>query len=403
MTANRSMSDLASRWSELLIKDEPKSERLTAAAARTGSLLRPQALESEIQAAEARLGRRLPPSYREFLLVSNGAFGDDAGPVRATSDPEIAYWPSEVVGAGFLPVQEIQWLRDVEPVWDEIVTQEDWYDEPGPVTVDGSQPGNWTPFLNGLLIATEKGPGTTVLIPFDGLDEWQLWNITKETSDAYLSFRSFLEYEVAQREPVTSLAEVATLIERARQHDRLASMQLSRVVNPDAVALLVAFADERMGGYATIGLGRIGTPAAIAVLKSMDTPAARQGLIVAEAPEARDILAERGDFRALFEVGDPRATDLALRRILATDLTERPHWEVNVAVNIVGLSGELAYAPHLVPLLQAHPQLQFSVAYALALLGAPEGVEHLARLAASPGSPHQQAAERELESFRRRE
>lgn len=79
------MSALAARWSELLIAGLSEGELLTAAA--QGSLLRLPATEAEIHEAEARLGCALPPSYREFLLVSNGAYGDDYRPTVVYDDP----------------------------------------------------------------------------------------------------------------------------------------------------------------------------------------------------------------------------------------------------------------------------------------------------------------------------
>jgi hypothetical protein len=99
------MSALAARWSELLIAELSQDEHLTVAA--QGSLLRPPATEAEIQEAEARLGCALPPSYREFLLVNNGAYGDDYGPtvVYGPDEPEQPRPESPTVGVGFLPVQ----------------------------------------------------------------------------------------------------------------------------------------------------------------------------------------------------------------------------------------------------------------------------------------------------------
>ncbi|MGW0478414.1 SMI1/KNR4 family protein [Nonomuraea sp. NPDC003214] len=55
------------------------------------------ASEAEVAALEARLGRTLPPSYREFLLVTDG--WTHAGPF---------VW--RLRGTG-----EIGWLRDLEP------------------------------------------------------------------------------------------------------------------------------------------------------------------------------------------------------------------------------------------------------------------------------------------------
>ena len=50
--------------------------------------------EADLRAAEARLGRSLPPSFRNFYLVSNG-------------------WPDAGrYGEDVWPVQEVEWLRE---------------------------------------------------------------------------------------------------------------------------------------------------------------------------------------------------------------------------------------------------------------------------------------------------
>jgi cell wall assembly regulator SMI1 len=62
------------RWSEEWIDShDPEKEReLDEAAVRDRWLGFAPASEEEIAAAEARLGRTLPPSLREFLAVTNG-------------------------------------------------------------------------------------------------------------------------------------------------------------------------------------------------------------------------------------------------------------------------------------------------------------------------------------------
>jgi len=230
------MAALAARWSELLIADLEPGEQLTAAAAASGSLLRQPASEDVIRRAEERLGRRLPPSYREFLLVSDGAYGDDYGPTVVFDEDagyEQAPRESDVVGVGFLPVSDLRWLHEADPGYAGLLAE---CGQDAPVEVDGKEPEGWAAIARGLLIASDKGPGTTVLVPFDGLPEWQLWNVHKETAVAYRSFRSFLEHQVRLREPVHgSLAEIEELIARAVAGDHPSTMQLSRVTEPAAV------------------------------------------------------------------------------------------------------------------------------------------------------------------------
>jgi hypothetical protein len=63
---------LLTRWSRELIASPQFRPRLPAEAVASGWAGFPGASEEQIAAAEARLGTRLPPSYREFLKVSNG-------------------------------------------------------------------------------------------------------------------------------------------------------------------------------------------------------------------------------------------------------------------------------------------------------------------------------------------
>ncbi|MEV6607766.1 SMI1/KNR4 family protein [Kutzneria sp. NPDC051319] len=56
----------------------------------------PPAAEEDVLAAEERLGARLPPAYRNFLLASNGLSAD-------------------VFAVDLLPAKEIGWLRETEP------------------------------------------------------------------------------------------------------------------------------------------------------------------------------------------------------------------------------------------------------------------------------------------------
>jgi hypothetical protein len=309
---------------------------------------------------------------------------------------------------GFLPVEDVRWLRDSQPWLAEMMADATGLGEYGPAAVDGQPAPAATPFADGLQIATEKAPGTTVLIPFDGLTEWQLWNTHKETSRAYLSFRSFLECEVTEREPVASVAEVRTLIARATGGDQLATTRLSRVVNPDAVPLLVAVVDSpRLGIQPALGLGRIGTPEALAALMQIDPEVARQAFVLAGTEEARNVLAARGDFESLFDLADPRGFELAAQAIATWDSTTRPWstrdaWPMHVAVSILGLSHEQRYAEVLRPLLaHADQDVQFAAACALANLGVTEGEHRLALLADTPGFRHRSAAAAHVARYRR--
>ncbi|TQM75065.1 SMI1/KNR4 family protein [Thermopolyspora flexuosa] len=73
--------------------------------------LPPPATEAEIARHEARLGTELPPSYRRFLLSSNGLGNDEED--------------SRLLG-----IEEVGWLRDIDPSvaesWSEPRSGDSW-------------------------------------------------------------------------------------------------------------------------------------------------------------------------------------------------------------------------------------------------------------------------------------
>ncbi|MFC8719041.1 SMI1/KNR4 family protein [Kitasatospora sp. NPDC057198] len=86
---------------------DPDADPIAPEVLRDGWLGFSPATEAEVAAAEARLGRPLPPSLREFLLVSNG--WRDAGP-----------FIQQLAGAA-----ELDWLRDTSErhwidIWEEL-------------------------------------------------------------------------------------------------------------------------------------------------------------------------------------------------------------------------------------------------------------------------------------------
>jgi cell wall assembly regulator SMI1 len=70
--AGGELEALVRRWDELLVAEKRWGEYWPVT--ETGTVLRAGASEAEIAALEARLGVQLPPSYRAFLAISNGAW-----------------------------------------------------------------------------------------------------------------------------------------------------------------------------------------------------------------------------------------------------------------------------------------------------------------------------------------
>lgn len=380
------MAELAHRWSELLLRDVgvAGSWQPTQAVASSGSLLRPPASQEQVAAVERRLGRELPPSYREFLLVSDGAFGDLYGVTMRDLDRgvEPAGPQSDVAGVAFLPAADLRWLRDDMPWFAELCEEEAEDDGDGRATRDGQEVWPWAPFARGLVIATDKGPGTTCLVPFDDAGEWQVWNIHKETSEAYLSFRSLLEHMVAAREPVETVDVAEQVIAHALAGESWAWQRMSRIAAPDAAPLLVALVEQgTLVAQAAQGLGRIGTDEAVGALERLRPVGAEQALVRAGTDRAREVLAAWELFTGLDLLGDPRAPEIAARRLAHP--AEEPPTLVAAAAGVLGRSGDASYVPLLRTLTDAaDPFVVVSTAYALVQLGEQEGRQILADHAA---------------------
>lgn len=73
------MRPLVAAFDERVRRDMSRFDRLREPAHARGSVLREPASEEDIAGAEARLGVGLPPSYRSFLLISNGAYASALG------------------------------------------------------------------------------------------------------------------------------------------------------------------------------------------------------------------------------------------------------------------------------------------------------------------------------------
>ncbi|MBB4683821.1 SMI1/KNR4 family protein [Amycolatopsis jiangsuensis] len=124
------------------------------------------ATESEVVAAEARLGMRLPPSYRQFLRCTNG-WRDAGSFVSRMRDTE-----------------SVGWVRDFEPHWAE---WEELTDQ------DNADPGNGNRFTRGLLLSLEADAGILFLDPgdVDASGEWAAYSLFSWRAAPPVRFASF--------------------------------------------------------------------------------------------------------------------------------------------------------------------------------------------------------------------
>lgn len=168
---------LLARWSTELIaaggaEGEPRPQEVAA----SGWLGYPGATEAQLGAAEARLGAQLPPSYRQFLAVTNGW--------RHTGTFIDRLWPAE----------EIAWFR---------VRHQDWIDAYTVHTYgDEHEPGSLAAGLRAALEVSDVGDAAIYLlnplvVAADG--EWEAWFFANWVPGAerYPSFWALMQAEYA--------------------------------------------------------------------------------------------------------------------------------------------------------------------------------------------------------------
>jgi HEAT repeat protein len=115
----RDLAAVLSRWDQLQQRQATHDGfALPPPVVESGSALRAGADEEAVTALERRLGVSLPPSYRAFLLLSDGAYaqpgwGFPGLPIR-TSDPV------ERRSLGLLDSEQVGWFRDREPQYHDV-------------------------------------------------------------------------------------------------------------------------------------------------------------------------------------------------------------------------------------------------------------------------------------------
>ncbi|MET8383405.1 SMI1/KNR4 family protein [Streptosporangium canum] len=142
------------------------------------------ASEAEILQQEERLGRRLPPSYRGFLQVSNG-------------------WDEQsITSLHLLPITEVGWTRDVDPrlahSWgpppDSPIPElpgDYFFDYDAPQDPDYFEVGDYLPHT--LYISENVEGGVYLLNPHivTSGNEWEAWYLDAAYMLGAIRFRSF--------------------------------------------------------------------------------------------------------------------------------------------------------------------------------------------------------------------
>jgi hypothetical protein len=191
----------------------------------------------QISSAERRLGCQLPDSYREFLLVSNGA-----GKLAQAH-------------AGLLPVEQIGWFRDLEPGWVRIWSEESDSDVSEQEHLEKANDPAYLrrAYLAELLQIGESFDGSVYLLNpcvRTSNGEWETWDFANWYPGAYrfASFREMLEdvadglsrqvfletVELDEDELLrTAVAELRPRIEDGERPERAAMLYLSAAARND--------------------------------------------------------------------------------------------------------------------------------------------------------------------------
>ncbi|MHA6761888.1 SMI1/KNR4 family protein [Streptacidiphilus sp. PAMC 29251] len=176
------------------------------------------ASEAEVAAAEARLGRRLPPSLREFMLVSNG--WRDAG--------NFIY---QLAGT-----TELDWLRNTDDrhwieIWEDLA--EDEADEADPADEDEVDPAvHEAKVLARSLRLSLDGDAAVMLLDPDDVDEdgewagywlasWSDSGPERHSSFFDLMHRQWVSFHALRKPPGATRDHWDAEVERAR-HQALA-------------------------------------------------------------------------------------------------------------------------------------------------------------------------------------
>jgi cell wall assembly regulator SMI1 len=175
-------------WSQLLSElsvsliENGGNLPISAAAQQSRWLGYPPAQPADIADAEARLGRPLPPSLRDFYLISNG------------------WGPFGCFIWNLLPVQSIDWVRVREP-WlydsacDAEATAGPWADDPNGLRLQTYRYDQGTQVKRSLVVTSDGDASTWLLDPETlsttgewAAGRWSSWNPAMEwISDSFLA------------------------------------------------------------------------------------------------------------------------------------------------------------------------------------------------------------------------
>jgi hypothetical protein len=392
------------KWDTLVQQQIAPGEEPVPEILAMGSVLREPASGVVIAAAEARLRVSLPPSYRTFLLMSNGAYADPEGVITISRTRMTRSRPA---GLGLLPAEEIEPFAQGDPDLYQV-----WAEQVGSlgasIKYDGDEVADFAALTRGAVLIGSAGDGATVLVRATRAVEWQLWIFQKELVTGYKSFGSWLRmtgYAVAVSDIPAALARIVAGEQREAEG-------IVRLRDPAAVPVLVGAlqAVPKAARIVINALASIGTAEAAIALEPflaaradsdpLGTDAerdahyaswhAQQALGTIKGQEAADVLARYNCHHELGIRRDPRAGPIA-----AKDMTPPAF----MGANSLRILGDPSYIPQLQAAAQQadHPGARMSIALARYRLGDATVLPELQQMAADDNFYHQKRARRLLE------
>ena len=206
------MQELVQRWDAALMLTLPDfgADYAPPIVETTGSVLTPGATEAQIAATEQRLGVDLPPFYRQFLSITNGAYGCKE---LQHDDPFYEGRPAEL-----LAVEDVELLHRRDGDYVGMLCGEsvhftgplgaNWVDgQPGEAAYlahPGHMPheGPYEQLYYSIVIGDQGQEGYLALNPMnaDAAGEWEVIEAHVEGSIRHRSFRHFLETAITRLE-----------------------------------------------------------------------------------------------------------------------------------------------------------------------------------------------------------
>ncbi len=381
------MPTLLAVWDHLVRADVHRPERLVGEARRAKSVLRPAAEASALDAAERRLASKLPSSYREFLMLSDGAYADPFG-AMTESRAALPAAQTSCRGFGFLPVDEVTWLtEDIAPGLVSAYAQES--DESLPLGNDGDLVRDLGPLRDRrvLVVTAVRESNLVGLVPTDS-GEWQLWMFTRDEIRGFNSFRAWLIH--ATQAP--GMTEVMDLVRWRRTRDpRGEALERVRDITtlPVLHAAIEEFADDEWLVCGVLrALGRIKNESSIPLIEPWVHRLGMRSFAVGAllrigSPTAIDALVRQRAHAELWQLDDPRAGPVAVQALESGDLT---------AIGTLSNLADPAYLPVLRRAREQRVNSRADLGFAAAIFncGGSEGAGYLRAIAMDDNYPEWQ-------------